>query len=199
LRRLCDGCDCGLPQAGAEDCTLMCTGKGRKLQSTEDFFEPWSGDCPWSDVGVLAIFVSVGIIMVSCAAVHDKLTGERFKLHQEQGSEVPARCIARWTTTSTSTDSDGHSSTTTYYHNTFVFCVPMPTPTPTAQHLLITKDFVLGHGDWAHEGAMVQINHLLSATGDARNAILVAEMSARKLSPPIYEAAVEFLLACETE
>ena len=52
--------------------------------------------------------------------------------------------------------------------------------------------------DWAHEGAMVQINHLLSATGDARNATL-AEMSARKLSPPIYEAAVEFLLACETE
>ena len=52
--------------------------------------------------------------------------------------------------------------------------------------------------DWAHEGAMVQINHLLSATGHARNATL-AEMSARKLSPPIYEAAVEFLLACETE
>ena len=191
-----DGCDCGLPQGGEEDCTLMCTGPGDEGQFFGGFGDE---ECPWFLVGFLAIFVGAGVGMVSGAAVNDKLTGERFKLHQEQGTEVPARCIARWTTTSTSTDSDGHSSTTTYYHNTFVFCVPMPTPTPTAQHLLITKDFVLGHGDWAHEGAMVQINHLLSATGDARNAILVAEMSARKLSPPIYEAPVEFLLACETE
>ena len=179
------GCDCGLPQGGEEDCNSMCTGSGEDAFG-EDAFGFGDGGCPWFIVGFLAIFLGAGVGMVSAAVVNDKLTGERFKLHQEQGTEVPARCIARWTTTDTSRDSDGHTSTTTYYHNTFVFCVPMPAPTPTAQHLLITKDFTVGHGDWAHEGGMVQVNHLLSATGDARNVTLVAEMSARrKLSPPI--------------
>ena len=176
-----DDCDCGLPQGGEEDCNFMCTGPAGE----DSFGDFGDGECPWFVVGFLAIFLGVGVATASCAVVNDKLTGERFKLHQEQGTEVPARCIKRWTTISTSSDSDGHSSTTTHYHNSFVYCVAMPTPTPTAQHLLITKDFETGHGDWAHEGAMAQINHLLSTTGDARNAILVSEMSARKLSPPI--------------
>ena len=176
-----DGCDCGLPQGGEEDCDLMCEGS-----AGVDGFGFGDEECPWPVVGFLAIFVGSGVAMVSGAAVNNKLTSERFKFHQVQGTEVPARCIKRWTTISSSRDGDGHSSTTTHYHNTFVYCVPMPTPTPTAQYLLITKDFETGHGDWAHEGAMVQINHLLSATGDARNATLVSEMSARKLLSSSY-------------
>lgn len=172
-----EGCDCGLPQGGEEDCNFMCTGPAGE----DSFGDVGDGECDWFTVGFMAIFLGAGVAIVSGAAVRDKLTGERFKLHQEQGTEVPARCIKRWTTESY--DRENRKSVT--YHSRFVYCVAMPTPTPTAQHLLITKDFQTGRGDWAHEGAMVQINHLLSATGDARNATLVSEMSARKLSPPI--------------
>jgi hypothetical protein len=138
--------------------------------------------CPWFILGLMSLFVFAGVSLMSCAVVNDKLTGDRFRLHQEQGTEVAARCIARWMTTTTSSGENG-TSTTHHFHNTFVFSVPMPTPTPTAQHLLITKEFEVDQATWANEGAMVQINHLLGVTGDARNATLVAEMSARTLSP----------------
>jgi hypothetical protein len=163
-----------------EECLPQCSG-GECEEGPRDE-EGNCVSCPWSLLGWMSVFVFVGVGLMSCAVLTDKLARERFKLHQEQGTEVAARCIARWMTTTTHSGENGRE-TYSHYHNTFVFSVPMPTPTPTAQHLLITKDFEVGTGTWADEGAFVQINHLQDVSGDARNATLVAEMSARTLFP----------------
>ena len=47
-----------------------------------------------------------------------------------------------------------------------------------AQFYRVTKDFsVGGHSGWAHEGQLVQVNHIMAVTGDARSAILQQSLS----------------------
>ena len=41
-----------------------------------------------------------------------------------------------------------------------------------AQFYRVTKDFSVGHSSWAHEGQMVQVNHIMSETGNPRSAVL---------------------------
>lgn len=49
----------------------------------------------------------------------------------------------------------------------------MPNISPSgAQFYRVTKDFSVGHNSWAHEGQMVQVNHIMSETGNPRSAVL---------------------------
>ena len=111
-------------------------------------------------------------------AVKDMRTRERFKLHQEQGAEVSGRCIARRVETGPAVGPEEQSIP--HWYNTVVFSVRMLEPTPTAQHILVTKDYEVNQDNFAEEGSVVQINHLLTATGDARNAILVSQIESTR-------------------
>ena len=172
----------------AIDCALDCAA---------DFFVC---RCPWAFIGFLSVFVLGGMLGSSYVVVKDMRTRERFKFHQEQGAEVSGRCIARRSDTVTHTSGDGQdrtNSTHTKYYITVVFSVPMPEPTPTAQHVLVTGNFEVNPDNWAHEGSVVQINHLLTATGDVRNAILVSEIEGARENSAC--TVLDFLVACEVE
>jgi hypothetical protein len=150
----------------ARDCALDCAA---------DFFVC---RCPWAFIGFLSVFVLAGMLGGSYFAVKDMRTRERFKLHQEQGAEVSGRCIARRVETGPAVGPEEQSIP--HWYNTVVFSVRMLEPTPTAQHILVTKDYEVNQDNFAEEGSVVQINHLLTATGDARNAILVSQIESTR-------------------
>ena len=176
--------DCG---GDGERCPMECTGGSETDPGSgqcEEMRDPETGecivraggDCPLVLFGFLSIFFVVGVAVSSGAMVGDKMQGEKIKLHREQGVEVQARCIKAWTTTSSS----GDGNTSTVCHITLVYCVPMPLPTPSEQFYQITKDLHNTSGK-ERAGAQVMVNHLLAATGDARNVIIVEDMGASQL------------------
>ena len=65
------------------------------------------------------------------------------------------------------------SAATTHYHITARYAVQMRNISPSgAQFYRVTKDFSVSHSCWAHEGQTVQVNHIMSETGNPRSAVL---------------------------
>jgi hypothetical protein len=66
-----------------------------------------------------------------------------------------------------------------------------------AQFYRVTKDFsVGGHSGWAHEGQLVQVNHIMAVTGDARSAILQQSLSQGAVGCAITSAIFGTVFGC---
>ena len=182
--------DCGFGGGDGERCMESCSGGSSNRHGgqmdrgqCEEMRDPETGECtvcPLALFGGLSLFFVVGVAVSSGAMVGDKLQGEKIKLHREQGVEVQARCIRAWTTIETHQTENG-TSQHTIHHITLVYCVPMPAP--SEQYYQITMDFD-GTSGREQAGAQVMVNHLLAATGDARNVIIVDDMGASQLQSP---------------
>jgi len=130
--------------------------------------------CPKSPDLFWVLFLA-GVIVMAYGVVNEVLTSKQFKRYEEHGVEVQARCITAWTTKKTYNSSEGGTTTTVTHHNTLVYCVQLPGD--ATRYIKVTKEFTSTPVDPSlaapplQVGALTTVNHLLSATGDARNAV----------------------------
>ena len=129
---------------------------------------------------VLGLWVIGGVVFASYAAIGDILTGSLYKKHRTQGQVVEGRCTSQWTTMKQSQNSNHDNMNVTLFHFKVAFFVPMMQPTTDKQFIKVEKEFnevdERVHRD-AEQGSTMQVNHLMSATGDPRNAFPEAVMS----------------------
>lgn len=107
---------------------------------------------------VQAILVVVGVGLVSGCIFEHIHSGKTLELHRTHGQTVGGRCVAQW--------SKGDDPPISYCR--MVYCVRMPNPTATAAFWMVTKEV----RSWAKEGDVVQMNHIMSVTGNPCSAVL---------------------------
>eukprot|EP01043_Picozoa_sp_COSAG02_P003294 COSAG02_NODE_80_length_40128_cov_591.169002_12_plen_154_part_00 len=74
------------------------------------------------------------------------------------------------------------SAATAFYHMRVLYAVPMPNPSSTgAKYFKVTKEFRnVKQSSRVERGEKVQVNHLMSLTGDPRSVILEQDLQAKR-------------------
>ena len=193
--------DCGvLELCAADDCCTRCESGGGGACEPGGWGDEDCGRCDGpADCGeadcefdpFIAIFVVTGMGFISGGIFNHVFRSKTLNLHRTQGQTVDGRCLNRWSeirTDSATSDNNGARSSSTYFYNTIAFCVKMPNPTPTAAFFQVTKKVEVGRTggscqkppeppQWAMEGDVVQMSHIMSVTSNPRSAIRVSDMN----------------------